>query len=100
MILEAFSAGVPVVAYAIGGIPEIVRDGVTGFLVPECDAAALSRKIVEVLQRDLNPLAARARMDWEARYTIDRYQREMTHAIEEIMSANETTTAHPRSALG
>ncbi len=100
VILEAFSAGVPVVAYAIGGIPEIVRDNENGFLVPECEPGALSRKIIEVLQHDVRPIAARARKDWEARYTLARYQREMTDAIAEIMSANETTTSHLRSASG
>src|SRR4030095_8548742 len=33
VILEAYAAGVPVVASASGGIPEIARDGETGFLV-------------------------------------------------------------------
>ncbi len=32
IVLEAFSAGVPVVAFPAGGIPEAVIDGVTGFL--------------------------------------------------------------------
>jgi len=100
VILEAFAAGVPVIAYAIGGIPEIVRDGENGFLVPQCEPEALARKIIEVSDRDLRPIAARARKDWEQRYTIHRYQRDMTEAIEEIMSASETTTSRLRSASG
>ena len=48
VILEAFSAGVPVVAYSIGGIPEIIRESRNGFLVPECEPRALARKIQEV----------------------------------------------------
>ena len=40
--IEAAAAGVPVVAAAHGGLPEIVRDGETGVLVPPGDPAALA----------------------------------------------------------
>jgi len=45
IILEALRAGVPVVASRIGGIPEILEEGVTGLLVPPGDAAALAQAI-------------------------------------------------------
>jgi glycosyltransferase involved in cell wall biosynthesis len=77
VILEAFSAGVPVVAYAIGGIPEIVRDGENGFLVPECEARVLARKVLEVIGADLRRVVKTARTDWERNYTVARYRREM-----------------------
>ncbi len=97
VILEAFSAGVPVVAYAIGGIPEIVRDGENGFLVPECDPGALARKIIEVLRQDLSVIVRHGRRDYEQHYTMARYQQQM---IEQMIIANGTTTAPLRSALG
>jgi glycosyltransferase involved in cell wall biosynthesis len=85
VILEAFSAGVPVVAYAIGGIPEIVRDCENGFLVPECEPEALARKILEVSRKDLGVVARRARRDWGQRFTIGRYQREMTGLMAKVL---------------
>jgi glycosyltransferase involved in cell wall biosynthesis len=44
-VLEAMAAGVPVVATAVGGVPELVSDAETGILVPPRDPAALARAL-------------------------------------------------------
>ena len=49
-ILEAGALGIPVVAARVGGVPEAVRDGETGFLVPKGDPAALAQRIKELLR--------------------------------------------------
>src|SRR5262249_3399556 len=49
VVLEAMAAAVPVVAPAVGGTPEVVADGRTGYLVPAGDAAALADRIGRVL---------------------------------------------------
>jgi glycosyltransferase involved in cell wall biosynthesis len=47
---EAQAAGVPVVSFEHGGIPEVVRNGETGFLVKEGDSRALAFQIQELLE--------------------------------------------------
>jgi glycosyltransferase involved in cell wall biosynthesis len=49
VVLEAFAAEIPVVATATGGTPEVVTDGVNGYLVPPGDPDALARRIGDVL---------------------------------------------------
>jgi glycosyltransferase involved in cell wall biosynthesis len=46
--LEAMAAGRPVIAFATGGIPEIVLDGETGLLVPHRDSLALAKAILHL----------------------------------------------------
>jgi glycosyltransferase involved in cell wall biosynthesis len=48
-LLEAMASGTPVIASRVGGVPEIVEDGVTGFLVPPGDVFALRDRLAQVL---------------------------------------------------
>ena len=48
-VLEALACGTPVVAFASGGVPEMIEDGITGALVPRGDASALSARIAQLL---------------------------------------------------
>jgi glycosyltransferase involved in cell wall biosynthesis len=73
-VIEAQAEGVPVVASAAGGLPELVRNGETGLLVPVEDAAALARAVESVLT---DPAAARARAA-HARVTVRAFSVENT----------------------
>jgi glycosyltransferase involved in cell wall biosynthesis len=51
----AFGFGKPVITTNVGGLPEVVQDGVTGLIVPPQDAHALAQAIVRYFQDDLAP---------------------------------------------
>jgi glycosyltransferase involved in cell wall biosynthesis len=84
VILEAFAAGVPVVAFRAGGIPELVEHNVTGFLVERRSPEALARAILEVLRDPERTQAAaeRARVRADYEFSLERYQAQMLGAME------------------
>lgn len=49
VILEAIACGTPVVGFDIGGVPDIVRDGVSGFIAPPGDVAAMREGVERIL---------------------------------------------------
>lgn len=49
VVLEAMAAAIPVVATAVGGTPELVADGVTGWLVPPANPRAIADRVLKVL---------------------------------------------------
>ena len=51
-VVEAAACGLPAVATAVGGIPEQVVDGRTGFLVPPRDAVAMAKQVVRLLEQE------------------------------------------------
>ncbi|GFO63688.1 glycosyltransferase family 4 protein [Geomonas paludis] len=65
-ILEAMACGLPVVAPAVGGIGEIVTDGVEGYLVRDRDPASFARRLIELV----DDAALRAAMSRAARQKV------------------------------
>jgi glycosyltransferase involved in cell wall biosynthesis len=47
-VIEALAAGKPVVAYAVGGVPDVIRDGIDGFLVERGDTSAIAERLAQL----------------------------------------------------
>ena len=69
-VLEALACGTPVVATAVGGIPEQVDEGRTGYLVPPGDVALMREKLTRLLGDEalLERMAARAAQEASERF--------------------------------
>lgn len=86
-LLEAMACARPAVCTAVGGIPELVEDGTTGYLVPPEDPQRLATRLVELLSdpdtaRRMG-LAARRRVESEFSLdrSVERAQREMENVV-------------------
>lgn len=80
VVLEAMAAGRPVIASRIGGNPEMIDDGRTGFLVPPGEPLALRRAIEQViadsdLRRQMGQEAQRKIVDFQASTVVPRVER-------------------------
>ncbi len=74
VVIEAFAAGTPVIASAIGALPELVEHGRTGLLFRPGDAEDLADKIQWFLShpRQARAMRREARAEFEAKYTAER----------------------------
>ncbi len=100
-ILEAMALARPVVASRVGGIPEMLEDGVTGLLVPPGDAAALAAAIVRLLTD--HPLAdtmARAARDVaHERFCVQKMAAEIMDLYDEGAVAAALRAGRPGRAV-
>jgi sugar transferase (PEP-CTERM/EpsH1 system associated) len=90
VVLEAMATSLPVVSTRVGGIPNVVDEGHTGFLVPAGDEAAL-RDRVEKLHSDparTRACGERARTAAVTRYSAERMQRDYLELYARVLSRN------------
>ena len=92
-LMEAAACGVPAVATAVGGVPELVEEGVTGLLVPAGDADALAAALEQVITahelRARMSLAARRRA--ERKFSVARQVEQLLALWSELLSAGGAT---------
>jgi len=89
-ILEALACGTPVVASTVGGIPEQIVEGKTGFLVPSGDAQLMAKRIMQLLADDAyrQQLGRQAADDATQRFGLERMVNEYLQVYWEMLLRN------------
>jgi glycosyltransferase involved in cell wall biosynthesis len=72
--LEAMACEVPTVATRVGGLPEVIEDGKTGFLAEVGDVETMARQAIDILgdETRLREMGRRARKSAEERFSASR----------------------------
>jgi glycosyltransferase involved in cell wall biosynthesis len=85
-ILEAMACSIPIVASKIGGIPDIVKDGENGLLVPPKDENALADVIIYLLEnKDIRERMGRGGREKVERYSWEKIAKETEKIYEELI---------------
>lgn len=89
-LLEALACGVPVIASGVGGIPDVIRDGHNGILVPRGQLLHLGARILELVQgppERLQPLREAGRATVLERYTLEAERRLLAEVMASVPAA-------------
>ncbi|MBI4720432.1 MAG: glycosyltransferase [Chitinivibrionia bacterium] len=89
-ILEAMHAGTPVVATAVGGVPDLLLNGEAGLLVPPADPRALADAVKKLMQdRGLaGELSRRAQEVVRSKYSLEAMARSYLEAYRDVIARN------------
>lgn len=79
VMIEALACGTPVIARPCGSVPEVLRDGVTGFFASEVDELVAAVKRAETLSRE------QCRQEFERRFTVEVMADNYEHIYREMM---------------
>ncbi len=81
VMIESFAAGTPVVAFRCGSVPEIIRDGRTGYIVDDVAGAVKAIAAIDSIDR------AVCREEFDGRFTSERMASDYVAAYEKILAA-------------
>jgi glycosyltransferase involved in cell wall biosynthesis len=99
-VIEAMAAGLPIVATRVGGVPDVVRDGVDGFLVPPGDVEALAERLAELahdpeLRRRLGESGRSYSL---GRYRVERLVDDIDRLYRSLLAASSSSAQAPGPA--
>ena len=94
VMIEAMACGTPVIAYPYGSVPEIMKEGVSGFIVPDAESAAAAVKNVGKIDR------RKCREYFEQRFTSTRMAEDYLAIYERLLKGQSSPIARPEGALG
>ena len=93
VMIEAMACGTPVIAFRRGSAPEVIDDGVSGFLVDDVSQATAAARRVAELDR------THARAAFERRFDIERTAREYVQIYRGLVRAEETRRDGKRNGV-
>ena len=93
VMVEAMACGTPVIAYPYGSVPEIMKEGVSGFIVPDAPSAAAAIKNVDKVDRK------KCREYFETRFTSARMAEDYLAIYERLIKGQSAPIPHSEGAL-
>lgn len=84
VMIEAMSCGTPVIAFDCGSVPEVMVDGVTGFIVSDMGRAIEAVKRIDEIDR------RKVRQVFDERFTAERMARDYVEVFERLVAAQKT----------
>ncbi len=81
VMIEAMACGTPVIAYGLGSVPEVVTDGVNGFIVDDIDSAVKAVGRLDEIDR------AQCRVTFEERFTVERMARDYLRVYDGLVGS-------------
>ena len=87
VILEAMQQSKPVISTFEGGIPDIIEDGITGFMVPQKDIVALANKLEILINNSelRNKMGAAGRKKYEQEFTLDIFENRLKDILQNVI---------------
>lgn len=87
---EAMAMGLPVIGTIHGGIPELIQDGISGYLVPERDGRAIAEKLIALIEHSERwaAMGAAGRSYVETHYDTNQLNDELVEIYQQILKTN------------
>lgn len=97
---EAMAMGLPVIGTLHGGIPELVEDGISGFLVPERNESAIAEKLIYLIQHPeiWQQMGLSGREKVETYYDINKLNSELVEIYQQV-SGNDLNASEEKTPL-
>ncbi len=93
VLLEAIACGTPVVAFRRGSVPELIEDGLTGFVVEDVEQAVRALSNLETFDRK------RCRREFERRFSVERMTDDYLQIYQRVITDHRRRGADYRGSI-